>query len=452
MSYVLFSPIGMSDPISNSRDAAWLHIMRFYRPRVCVAYMSAAICEVEDVTGSLHYALEQLNEHLFGQNESMYIHVEWMRDEECVAAHSLEYFFPKFRAAIEDLHARYPDDTILVNVTSGTMGMQAALMSLRELSPFPVTLVQVRNDAYAEKPEQRKREIKEIDLDAYWLDNKDNLPGQPIRVSEQPLLNYALQMNIRRICDHVEKGDYHTALALADDRLPMKARFALQGAQDRVCMRLDSAGHKLDQSGLGWGKTLKAHAKDRLWQCVEYFLSMEIDEQNGEVDDLLRKLTPLLYNISILYAAEIGLDVLSDDYSRESGNTRKWKDFSDMQPWMQEQPGLRESCKGFLAAEGIIKLIRCRVDPGDATIGLLERLRDVERSVRNVVAHEIVAYRENMVGKMAVNIHEIMNKLRDVLKHLARTAKLPESCLTEGYKPMNKHIIALLNAAAEGAA
>lgn len=36
MTRVLFSPIGGTDPISNCRDGAMLHICRVYKPGYCV--------------------------------------------------------------------------------------------------------------------------------------------------------------------------------------------------------------------------------------------------------------------------------------------------------------------------------------------------------------------------------------------------------------------------------
>ncbi|MBQ2952144.1 MAG: hypothetical protein IJE07_01165 [Clostridia bacterium] len=445
MKYVLFSPIGMSDPIANSRDAAWLHILRHYQPEFCVAYMTAAVCQVEDVMGELAYTLDQLNRHLFGSDASRHIRVEWMRDEDCVAAHSMEYFFPKFRVALERLHEQYPQATLLVNVTSGTAGMQVALTCLRELLPFNVTLVQVSNSAFREKPVQKAREIQAIDLDTYWEDNQDNEPDQPNRTSEQPMLNYALQMAVQRICERIEAGDYHAAKILADNRMPFKASQAILGAEDRVCMRLEAAGSKLAQSGMLWGNELKAHAGDRLWQCVEYFLGMEIDQKSGAVDDLLRKLTPLLYNLSILYAAEIGMDVLSDEYSMPYRSTRKWNKGQYMPAWMQQHTDLVQLGDRWLAADGILQLIEHRVSDDDI-FKKLKDLRDVEMLVRNVVAHEIVPFSDRMIAGKQVDAGQIMTKIRAVLQHLMKTAGMAEDCLTQGYRPMNDHIIDLLNA------
>ena len=41
--YVLFSPVGGTDPITHSRDGALLHICRKYKPIKIVLYMSDEI-------------------------------------------------------------------------------------------------------------------------------------------------------------------------------------------------------------------------------------------------------------------------------------------------------------------------------------------------------------------------------------------------------------------------
>ena len=42
---VLFSPIGNSDPWSNDRDGAMLHIVRYYQPDIVVLFFTESIWE-----------------------------------------------------------------------------------------------------------------------------------------------------------------------------------------------------------------------------------------------------------------------------------------------------------------------------------------------------------------------------------------------------------------------
>jgi len=46
-SFVLFSPVGTTDPISNNRDGALLHICRKYRPIKIYLYFSKEMLELQ---------------------------------------------------------------------------------------------------------------------------------------------------------------------------------------------------------------------------------------------------------------------------------------------------------------------------------------------------------------------------------------------------------------------
>ena len=48
MKKILFSPIGGTDPISNFRDGAMLHICRIYKPDIVYLYLSKEMCEFQE--------------------------------------------------------------------------------------------------------------------------------------------------------------------------------------------------------------------------------------------------------------------------------------------------------------------------------------------------------------------------------------------------------------------
>ena len=48
MCKVLFSTLGMTDPIKNDYDGPLLHIMRHYRPQRVYLFMTKRICELAD--------------------------------------------------------------------------------------------------------------------------------------------------------------------------------------------------------------------------------------------------------------------------------------------------------------------------------------------------------------------------------------------------------------------
>lgn len=60
MKKILFSPIGGTDPISNFRDGAMLHICRIYKPDIVYLYLSKEMCEFQEKDDRYRYCLEQL--------------------------------------------------------------------------------------------------------------------------------------------------------------------------------------------------------------------------------------------------------------------------------------------------------------------------------------------------------------------------------------------------------
>ena len=60
----LFSPIGGTDPISNTngRDGALLHICRFYKPDHVIMYMSKEILDYHNADNRYLYCLDKLKE------------------------------------------------------------------------------------------------------------------------------------------------------------------------------------------------------------------------------------------------------------------------------------------------------------------------------------------------------------------------------------------------------
>ena len=61
---VLFSPIGGTDPISNFRDGAFLHICRHYKPDKVKFFMSKEIYAYHLKDNRYIYCLEKLGEKL----------------------------------------------------------------------------------------------------------------------------------------------------------------------------------------------------------------------------------------------------------------------------------------------------------------------------------------------------------------------------------------------------
>lgn len=141
---VLFSPIGNSDPCRQQkdgtmRDGAMLHIIRYYHPEVVALFMTGEMMKYHRGDDRYRKAIRSALPDFKDENIRIIDH------SEIVDANKFELFDQHFRKELENLHWRYPNHELLVNVTSGTPQMEASLYVLAVTLPFPVTLVQVNS-------------------------------------------------------------------------------------------------------------------------------------------------------------------------------------------------------------------------------------------------------------------------------------------------------------------
>lgn len=460
MGYVLFSPIGNTDPIRGNYDGSWLHICRYYQPRVSVIYLTAEMCRKEDAKEAdgrrkdiYARTLNLLNQHLFGDDAARYIRLERIRDPECEDAHSLELFFPVFRDILYKMRADYPDDEILVNVSSGTAGMKLALAAVSVLLPFHVHIIQVSDPA---KGGSRKADIVKASYtveDEFLLDI-DNEPEAENRAEEQRMENLALAMRVNELCRLVEEGDYHTALqAVNSDSLKghipqtSKAHAALRGAELRGCMMTQEAVKALHLSGFDLDRRYGLRANSRVWQCAEYLLTMKNDLNSGAFDNFMRKLTPLLTNLCELYLAKLGKDVRKNGVNRNG----RWELRSMPEAWidvLERAFGAVFLDRTYLAPANMVPLI---AEFGDARAADVARnLRDAEESVRNIYAHTIVPFRradiERELQAGAVSGIRTPEELFARLRNLLEFIQPFPADYWQSYGAMNAHICELLKA------
>lgn len=114
---ILFSPIGTADPITALGDGPMLHIVRHYRPIVVVLFLSAEIAAFENADRRYSAAITRL------APETDVRIVTYTNP----SVHRFDLFVPVFRNHLVELSAEFPDRTILLNTSSGTPAMQAAL-------------------------------------------------------------------------------------------------------------------------------------------------------------------------------------------------------------------------------------------------------------------------------------------------------------------------------------
>ena len=135
----LFSPIGNTDPIKYFYDGSMLHICRYYKPDVVILYLSQEMILHHEKDNRYVRSIELLGEKLGHTFE-----VRIIRDEQMVDVQQYDLFYHAFRGIIADIEEEMmPEDTLIVNMASGTPAMKSALLVMATLAEYRFLPIQV---------------------------------------------------------------------------------------------------------------------------------------------------------------------------------------------------------------------------------------------------------------------------------------------------------------------
>ncbi len=407
--YILFSPIGGTDPIANERDGSMLHICRKYKPACVMLYLSREMCERHRKDDRYCDSLRRL---AWREDFSPEILVE--EHPELSEVQVYDFFFQEFRPLLLAMHSRFPDHQLILNIASGTPAMKSALYLLAAFLPFPVLPVQTATPVKAQNP--RLEPHMDYDVDLYWecdLDNEEYID----RCQEVRYENLNAQLQKESISAHLRSYDYAAALDVAK-----QVRSLLS---PRAYTLLDAAKARLE---LNW-RSIKPDVKAELGllgsnqgriHLAEYLLWLQMKQRRGDLSDFLRGLTPGLYELMKLAVEEKAGYPLS---AYCDSNGRFCRDWMTADQTGQELLRLLETSgrnidRTFLISGHYATVLEKKCGKETWTTPLLQ-LRQVEERLRNVTAHTITRVDEKWLReKGVVSSQEIVKMIKAAVQAL----------------------------------
>ena len=193
---LLFSPLGGTDPISNTNmyDGAMLHIVRHYRIDKVYLYMSKEIIQYQEADERYTYCLKKL-----GELQNREIQYELIRRPELIEVQDFEIFYREFKEEIDKIRKEMgEDDELILNLSSGTPAMKSWLLVIRTMNELSCKAVQVVTPDRAMN-EHRNKDYQVRDL---WELDPDNKEGAENRCREVPcpsLSRVRQEVNIRKL-------------------------------------------------------------------------------------------------------------------------------------------------------------------------------------------------------------------------------------------------------------
>lgn len=436
--YVLFSPIGMTDPISGNRDGSMLHIARKYKPEHVYLYLSQETAAFEEADGRYAGALVLLGEKLGHKFDVVKIF-----RPNLTAVHLFDEFYDDFENLLKQVKEENPGAAVLLNVSSGTPAMKSSLQVIAALDedagyiPVQVSTPRKAHNTHEDKPQ-------DFDLELFWECDKDN-DDYADRTSVSNNFSFMTKVKKEIIKRHIDAYDYHAALALAEESrkgISETAKIYLRAACARVQLDARETDRQLSAAQAD-GDTRAAFAPVRegdMRGMAEYLLWLGVKLKRGELCDFIRGFSPLFLDL---------LEILADKCYAE-GTRIKMNDFCSSEKKRLMRDLLESSEAGCRILEILDPLfngyrdsnlssaqlapIVTNLSPSQEVRGCVSKLRDAEEACRNRAAHEIVSVTEEWIRK------ECEMAPQDILaglETLAEYSGIKRSRITGSYEKMN---------------
>lgn len=439
MKYILFSPIGTTDPITNFRDGSMIHICRKYKPSKVYLYLSSEMLKFHQLDNRYCRCLEWLQ-----KKEQFYCDIVIIERPELVDVQLFDVFYDDFESEVKKIREENADATILFNVSSGTPAMKSALQFLAASSENMYIPVQVSTPQKAANRE--KHDFEKYDVELRWELNEDNLATYEDRCieSETAILNKRIKLEVIR--RHILAYDYEAALHVAqsiEKLLPQKMLYLLQGAANRFRLNLNEAQVAFSKAN---EVILPAFSSDRR-EMMEYILWLQVKQQRGDLADFIRGLSPVFVELFLLALKE----KCHLDFKRYCKKDREGVLRVQSRELKEESPELFDYLEhkypgglgaGPLNADVLVKSLAyiCK-DP--QIVQMAEQLREIEKKARNTAAHVIVSVTEEwLLEKVNFKSKDIMAFIRKFTQQICSGIKIE---VWQSYNMMNDVIIAELD-------
>ena len=290
MKRILFSPLGDTDPIRDCHDGACLHILRHYQPERVVLFYTKDMENKERRDHRYTRAIHKLSPNC--AIEEIFSGI--------VAAYLYEEFSKILPEAVQSVRDRYPEHEILINLSSGTPQMKTVLAMLAA-DTERCRGIQVPSHS-GKSNRKNKPASDDVDVDILLEVNVDDEEGAKNRCEEPPLSVFRYHAEKNRIISLIHAYEYNAALTLArNSRLvPTDAKTLLKHAAARTMLLPDKARKILPEYN---GQKLFLFKEDEE-RLIEYFLIMQIDQENERLSNFMLRITPFLYEFLHDYVAK----------------------------------------------------------------------------------------------------------------------------------------------------
>lgn len=433
----LFSPVGNTDPIKYFHDGSLLHICRHYLPDIVYLYLSKEMIANHKKDNRYVRSIELLSEKL---GHDIEVHI--IENDQMVNVQQYDAFFAEFRKIIGAIEkSKNKEDTLLVNMASGTPAMKSALLVMATLAEYRFIPIQVSTPQKKGNLEYEDRD--DYDVDTNWELDEDNKAEAENRCSEIKCMNLIRLLKLDIIKKHLLTYDYRAALEVGKDikeDISTEAYHWLEAAAARSVLDWNKMNKFLPK---GNGIVTPIKAGDIKRELFEYTLILDLKQKRGEYADFVRAVTPLGVDLMEMIIEQY-CDVKISDYYTGKQATKKWNQRKLIgTDFLQILKGDYTDFRfGPVYSSSLINVVKAKCSD-ELLKKRAEELVEIEQKTRNIAAHNIVSVTEEWVkeqtGKSVSDIMWLIIYMCGCIKINTREENW------NSYDIMNQHIINILD-------
>ena len=440
---ILFSPVGGTDPVSesNMQDGSLIHICRFYKPDTIYLYLSGEMVKKHHDDNRYVYCLEKLYESLQKTPE-----IKAIENPDLVNVHDFDYFYAEFLEHIKEIQNEMDEtDELLINISSGTPAMKSGLLVLYTLGGLKARLIQVATPVRRMNEHRHDPNLNVKDL---WDLNIDNEPSAENRCREVACPTLEVLTKEKIIEQHLKAYDYAAALTVAKTLMEGKSQKRIsvgyigfiEAAIMRNSLKYNEARNKFPKEHL---KEIFPVQDGKFIKYFEYIQNLIIKFRRNELADFIRAISPVIMDLFLLILQKrAGIDIENDYAFVDKKKILRWDSAklagSDILMILTNKYGSSFDSSSNIKSDNLIHIIRSKITDKEI-VELAEDIREVEYSIRNVAAHQIACIDENFISS-SINMKpiEVINKLKRLFQYACQSVSNDH---WNSYDRMNDFII-----------
>lgn len=379
---ILFSPIGMTDPIRFFKDGALLNIARHYQPDMIYLYMSKEVVELHKSDNRYVYCLHRLGE-LIGVNFDIKI----IERPDLEDVQIFDSFLSEFRNILNDIHNDNPDAEIILNVSSGTPAMKSSLQILSLTLEYQCIPIQVSTPQKSSNPHINDEAT--LTPEERWEINESNDENDN-RCIESKTENLLTEFKKQMVQKLILSYDYPAAYKMVENSNVFSLKF--RELLNAACCRLKLEYSKTKTIFRKYGISIISDKNKNINDISEYLLLLKLKIHKEEYADFIRAITPVLVNLCSLYLksrCDVDVTLYTEEIKEDFLVWKREKlDGTDILTYLDNKYGFLKD-NSPLSSDSLIEIIYQKSHDSDVKLAV-QNIRNVERDVRNSAAHTIV--------------------------------------------------------------